>query len=35
MAVSRRVNGAVPLSADQTVAATAWLGLDLADLLTT
>jgi hypothetical protein len=32
MAVSRRVNGAVPLSADQTVAAAAWLGLDVADL---
>lgn len=32
MAVSRRVNGAVPLSADQTQAAAAWLGMDVADL---
>jgi transcriptional regulator with XRE-family HTH domain len=32
MAVSRRVNGAVPLSANQTAAAAEWLGLDVADL---
>jgi transcriptional regulator with XRE-family HTH domain len=32
MAVSRRVNGAVPLSADQTAAAAEWLGLSIADL---
>ena len=32
MAVSRRVNGAVPLSTDQTAAAAKWLGLDVADL---
>ncbi len=32
MAVSRRVTGAVPMSADETAAAAAWLGLDVADL---
>jgi hypothetical protein len=32
MAVSRRINGAVPLSTDQTAAAAKWLGLPVADL---
>lgn len=32
MAVSRRLNGTVPLSADQTASAAEWLGLDVADL---
>ena len=35
MAVSRRVNGAVPLSADQAAAAAEWLGMDVADLFAT
>lgn len=33
MAVSRRINGAVPLSAEQTVAAAQWLGVEVTDLL--
>ena len=35
MAVSRRVNGAVPMSAEQTAAAAKWLGMPVADLFTT
>lgn len=32
MAVSRRINGAVPVSADQALQAAEWLGMDVADL---
>lgn len=32
MAVSRRVNGFVPISAEQAAQAAEWLGMDVADL---
>ncbi len=32
MAVSRRINGTVPVSADQALQAAEWLGLDVSDL---